>query len=296
MMANSHDATRLIDTVKALAPPKLEGSFAQPAVVRGRRPAKGEAPADRPKSGADTTFRLAVEGHKATAGLFDSFKSGLEYLEKPFLIWQYPNPNLDQFVDSHLESFNSRARIKLYGEGGHGSFHTQLGFHYFWQNSSAGPVVIDVSCPLVVTGRSYAGGSGGFFGGNLTQTSAVAFLFPRRWIGWGSDPTTGESLDQTLIGPLNGPIGVNITQLSARGGWGPFYSTSYISETFDHRPFSMSVYTLLVPSGASILLPAYIFFYGSMEGDTLSDQTRINFSDGGSIVSPYMLLSVHTPG
>ena len=42
------------------------------------------------------------------------------------------------------------------------------------------------------------------------------------------------------------------------------------------------------------MFPVVVYFYGSTEGDTLSDQVWAAFENQG-VFSPYLLLNVHSP-
>ena len=45
------------------------------------------------------------------SSLTTPFTSSFVTLDKPFLIWQLPHPELDVFIESHIESMNSSVKV-----------------------------------------------------------------------------------------------------------------------------------------------------------------------------------------
>ena len=86
-----------------------------------------------------------------------------------------------------------------------------------------------------------------------------------------------------------------ISSLAAVGGSGPFAREGWASQSFNYQPFELSMKSFQVPGRASIMLPVILYFYGSMEGDTLEDVAEVDFCQGAAAFSPYMLLTVQTP-
>jgi len=283
---NQADLETIISAVKAKMPPDLRALTCGPMVQtgRGKRPAPHAGPNPFPLA---TAFRISVDGRRATAGLLAGpYTSRLVYLDKPILIWQHPNPNtMTQFIDWQIEPSNSQVRIKLYGEGR--GFQTQVWFYYLWRNDSADPVVINVDTPVVIKGSSFAQGRGRFFRGSKTIVLVHALLALQRWSGWGTDPNTGASLDQTFVGALELSRGAVISSLAAVGGSGPFAREGWASQSFNYQPFELSMKSFQVPGRASIMLPVILYFYGSMEGDTLEDVAEVDFCQGAAAFSPY---------
>ena len=286
MAPNQADLETIISAVKAKMPPDLRALTCGPMVQtgRGKRPAPHTGPNPFPLA---TAFRISVDGRRATAGLLAGpYTSRLVYLDKPILIWQHPNPNtMTQFIDWQIEPSNSQVRIKLYGEGR--GFQTQVWFYYLWRNDSADPVVINVDTPVVIKGSSFAQGRGRFFGGSKTIVFVHALLALQRWIGWGTDPITGTSLDQTFVGALELSRGAVISSLTAVGGSGPFAREGWASQSFNYQPFELSMKSFQVPGRASInFYCARLVELSEWQGIHLTARDRACHGQGNYRVNP----------
>lgn len=269
--------------------PKPEPS---PGSVRPERWVKNEST----PSPSEIAYRVVVEAQRTGAGLLaDPYASRYVYLDQPILIWQHP-PDTSQLVATQIAPSNSWAKIFLYGEGSDargGSFHTQLYFYYFWQNESLDPVVVSATTRLVMSGSCSATGSGGFWGGHKSGVSVSSILAVQRWIGWGVNPFNGAGLDHTFF-PVEPSQVAAICGCEAKGSWGFGYRAFTSAQSVDFQPFDMRVSSLTIPGSASIMFPVVVYFYGSTEGDTLSDQVWAAFENQG-VFSPYLLLTVHSP-
>src|SRR5262249_2571914 len=126
------------------------------------------------------------------------FQTQLVALDEPFLIWQYPYPQLDIFIDSGMAPNNSFVKIKV--DHAHSrSFKDpeyRFVFHFLWTNPSRFAVVVKASTSLIFNGFCTAEADTALTGGDQTYLDLGASHRMWRWRGWGDDPVTG---DQTLV-------------------------------------------------------------------------------------------------
>lgn len=301
MATNQIDLESIIATMKAQASHSLDAILSGPTLdvsqAKLPTPEKRGAAGQTPHLG-EVAFRIGVEGRRATAGLLaDPYASRLVYLDKPFLIWKpAQGGGAAQLIDSQIVPSNSWARFKLYVEGSGGlSYSTVLGFYYLWVNDSPDPVVVNIDTTVVITGLCFVQSDGRFFGGKKSTVEADASLHLQRWFGWGTDPVTGTSLDQTYVGVLQDSQKAAVVELKVWAGGGPFARAESLSRSFSYTPVDLSFKSLLVPGGASIVFNVRMYFDGDTNGDTLEDQALIDFSNQGAVYSPNVLLTLLTP-
>ncbi len=172
-------------------------------------------------------------------------------LDKPFLIWELPHPELDIFIDSQIESMNSS--IKVLVQRHQGSDDTTFTFYYLWTNQSEFAAVVNVRTSLVLNGVCEVVASEGIFSGDTDVLSMTASLALIRWSGWGTDPVTGQSNDQTPEPFTQATQTQTATSLSATGG-SIFASTFPGAEQFfSFQPFDLSYSLFAIPAGATTL-------------------------------------------
>ena len=147
-------------------------------------------------SAAEAAYRQGVAARtKALGMLTKPFTSTFITLGKPFLIWQLPNPQLNIFIDSHVEAMNSSVKILINTNAG--SDNTQFVFYFLWENESDFFSVINASSSLVFNGSCEVDAAAGIFSGDSSYLNMDAALSTMRWSGWGADPMSGQSNDQT---------------------------------------------------------------------------------------------------
>src|SRR5262245_30005848 len=84
---------------------------------------------------AQAAFRSSMAARLQALGLLGRpFTSSFQTLDKPFLIWQLPHPELDIFIDSHIESMNNSVKVLVNVIRGFDS--TQFVFFFLWRNES----------------------------------------------------------------------------------------------------------------------------------------------------------------
>ena len=86
-----------------------------------------------------------------------------------------------------------------------------------------------------------------------------------------------------------------MVKLEAWGQWGLFAGATSVSRSFSYAPFDLTMKSLLVPGGASLVFNVGMYFNGETKGDTLQDQALIDFSTQGAVFSPNVVLTLLTP-
>jgi hypothetical protein len=116
-------------------------------------------------------------------------------LDKPFLIWELPHPESNVWIDSHYESMNSFVKFEVIKHSGIDS--TAFLFYFIWTNDSDSFAVVNVDTSLVLNGVCQVLADSGILEGHYNHIRLDANLKLMRWSGWGTDPVTGASADQT---------------------------------------------------------------------------------------------------
>lgn len=293
MVASETDSDQLIAKVKAL-PADVTELFPEQSNQTSRT--KHSKP-QKPKPGVynpyvdDPTIVAAAASIRKQAAMFDlPFVTRYVYLPKPFLIWP-TTPNLDQFVDSGIQTYGSWARAYLYAEAA--SVYNSINFYYYWTNESQYGAEVNIDAPMVLSGSVYGQANAGFFGGSTTNVRGLLNLWPLRWTGWEPLPNgqsqMGKDLGIRRAGEFN-----YMFYLDAKGGWG-LGSPGEVSRSFTHRQFNVWSESHWVPSGASIVIKVNASLSIDPSGKTITDQGWIDFASGGnSLVSTHVLLTVKT--
>ncbi|MBX6741422.1 MAG: hypothetical protein IRY87_05145 [Acetobacteraceae bacterium] len=192
------------------------------------------------------------------------FEPSFMVLDKPFLIWEMPRPE-DMFGNVHYEALNSSVKISCDRKSG--SDNTQFIFYFLWTNPSQAAAVINVSTSLTLNGFAEVMADTGIFSGHRNWLNLSAFLTLMRWSGWGTDPITNKSNDQTPFPYFQPSQYVQVANLEAHGG-GLFSDPDIKVQSFDFQPFGLSASLIPVPAGATMLFQVTL-------------QVQYGFSDGG---------------
>ena len=212
--------------------------------------------AQKTQPAAKAALAAAVDARRqALAILSQPFTSTFVTLDSPFLIWELPHPDLDMFRDSGIESGASWVKILLQATRTPGGpQQTDFRFYFIWDNPSDYYAVANVSSALSLNGQAVAWGSPGRLSGNFASLSVTAYLNVMRWSGWGTDPNTGQSNDQTPY-PIYDYQSANksVASFDAYGGdW--FHDAVPGSATFDPQiPYDMIARLVAIPGGAVTL-------------------------------------------
>ena len=295
------------------------GKFKRPPVSAKRRTAANMVESVLTKAGLDTSKvkKLLAEDHKALRTAFDkdgataarrnratsaAFRSGMAArfdalkllrapfvssfltLDKPFLIWQLPHPQLDIFIDSRIESNNSSARVLVNKDEGSNS--TRFVFFFLWRNESDFFAVANVGSSLVINGRCLIFANDGIIFPDTATLNIAASLSLVRWFGWG----TGN--DQTMHPNVQSTQRQQVVSFSVEGGnilsLGDFDGRSFSFEAF---PLSHSLF--VIPGGASVVFQVALeLSYGFDGGGNIF----VDFSeDGNAVFCPNVEIEILTP-
>jgi hypothetical protein len=224
-------------------------------------------------------------------------------LDTPFLIWDTP-PDLSIFLDSGIEAGNGGwAKIKVNANDPVWPLNTQIWFYFLWENPTSYYAVANVSSSLSLSGTASARGSSGDFSGNYANLSLDTSLTVMRWSGWGTDPETGQSNDQTPY-PVYGGVDPVVANLSGFGGdW--FHHARPESATFyPQTPYDMSAPLIAIPGQAVTLFEVGLevsWSFTNIYGQTVEDQPQsvsLDLADdalGYMVQCPMVELEVLTP-
>ena len=174
--------------------------------------------ADRAKNlaAAEIGFRQAVENQREALRLLaTSSQRTFIILDKPFLIYQTPHSDPSKY-NAHYELVNSDVRINI---GTHtGGDYTFFTFYFLWTNPSQFAAVVNVTSALVLNGVCEVDADIGIFSGHHNSLYLDASLRLLRWIGWGNDPVTGTSNDQTYFPFIQSTQNQHVDTLDRSGG------------------------------------------------------------------------------
>jgi hypothetical protein len=318
---------RIITAIKNRQVPTAPeaGEFTRPPVSAKRRTAANMVESVLTKAGLDTSkvSKLLAEDQKALRTAFDkdgaatarrnhatsaAFRSGMAArfealkllrapfvssfltLDKPFLIWQLPHPQLDIFTDSRIESNNSSVRVLVSKNDGSNS--TRFVFFFLWRNESDFFAVANVGSSLVINGRCLIFANDGIVFPDTATLNIAASLSLVRWFGWGTDPVTGQSNDQTLHPNFQSTQRQQVVFFSVEGGnilsLGDFEGRSFSFEAF---PLSHSLF--VIPGGASVIFQVALELSYDFDG---GGNIFVDFSeDGNAVFCPNVELEILTP-
>ena len=213
-------------------------------------------------------------------------------MNEPFLIWEYPNPEIGVFVDSEILPMDSFVRVFISDSRSYGS--REFVFYYIWQNPDPAPASVVFATSLVFNGKCSVTGAPGIFSGTAVDLYVYPFLEITRWSGWGTDPNTGDGT--AVTGPAGVTGGGVAVSLHAQGGH-IFQGPRSASQSLSFLPIDCGYRNLLVPGNAVTLLTAvcvisYVFDGG---GGNLSDNVTVDFSNSGGFIGCPSMIVLATP-
>jgi hypothetical protein len=160
---------------------------------------------------------------------------------------------------------------------------------------------VDVDSSLFLNGNCSVSAAPGFLSGDVAYLNMNAGLGLIQWIGWGTDPHTGASNDQTFDPNPQPTQFQTVTDLKASGGH-IFDGADFHSQLFSLQPFPLSRDMFMVPGNASVIFQVgltvqYSFAGGPLEGGgNLGDNVTVDFStNGNAVVCPLVELDIMTP-
>jgi hypothetical protein len=200
-------------------------------------------------------------------------------LDTPFLIWELPNPDLSIFLDSAIVAGGSWVKVLLDTQDTpNGAQTTDFQFYFIWQNPADYYAVANVSSSLSLNGKASAIGSSGVFSGNNASLTVGAQLNVIRWSGWGTDPLTGQSNDQTPYPVYGNSTYSRAADLDGFGGdWfnsaRPEYATFY-----PQTPYDVSASLIAIPGQAVTVFEVDLvldwWFYNDSD-ETVDEQIQL---------------------
>lgn len=215
-------------------------------------------------------------------------------LDKPFLIAELTQSQSDIFKAAKVESMNSS--IDMFVNEASGSNAVRVVFFFLWFNPSDFVAVVNVKSSVIVQGSCSVQAHSGIFSGHESALDVIATLGVVRWSGWGNDPTTGNSNDQTPHPDFQPTQFQQVTFLDAEGGH-IFQEAAFKSQSFSFQQFPMSHTLLVVPAKAVTLFQVSIqLVYELDPGGNIEDNVSADFSTGGNgIFCPNVELELLTP-
>jgi hypothetical protein len=239
-----------------------------------------------------------AERRKALGLLSQPYTPTYQVLETPFLIWQTPQIEPNVFLNSNITAGSSW--VKVFFDAYSGGDQTNFNFYFLWSNPADYYVVANVSSPLFFSGTAGAWGSGGILSGNTASIVVTQYLTVVRWTGWGNDPVTGQSYNQT---PYPGYYAANnpqnVVELSAYGGdW--FHDATPKNQTFDPTmPYEAAADFVAIPGGAVTLFEVgFHVGYAFSDGGQLDDGVQLDLSNDNKnhmVTCPMLELELLTP-
>jgi hypothetical protein len=254
--------------------------------------------AERAKNASadNIAFRQGLDNLRQAQGLLAKpYQSQLIALDQPSLIEEYPDQNFGIWIDWAIDPNNSFIKVKI--DTNSGSYSTTFAFHFYWTNPSLYYAVVNAGTSLIFNGICEVEGAQGIFSGDSGSLTVEAELEVWRWSGWGTDPVTGQSNDQTLL-PLYQPGQAQyVAMLSASGG-GAFGDVGFITQEFHYQPVVLRRDLIAIPPNAMTLFKVDVHFTYTMDGNNIADLIFADFADdqtGNIIICPAVVLELLTP-
>jgi hypothetical protein len=257
--------------------------------------AKQQAAAAKNMRASTAQFRGAMAARLQAANLLRApFIPTIVLMDKPFLIWQLPQLQGDIFIDNRIESMNSFVRVQVIDAAA--SNKTRFVFFFLWSNDTDSFAVANVSSSLIINGSCSVQAAPGFFSGDTQTLEMNASLAIIRWFGWGTDPVTGNSNDQTTHPDFQPTHRQNVASLRAEGGH-VFQGAGFDSRSFSFEQFALSHHQLVVPNRASVIFQVSLeLSYTPEDSLNLENRIDVDFSErGNAVFCPNLELEVLTP-
>jgi hypothetical protein len=154
---------------------------------------------------------------------------------------------------------------------------------------------VNVSSSLLINGWAGAWGSWQIIDGGEAFLNVFAYLNVWRWSGWGTDPDTGQSNDQTLYPGSNFGTPTVVADLLGFGGT-LFTSASPAWQTLGPNPYDVGASLIAIPGQAVTVFDVNLYFVFSFGPGTGSDQNVLldMATDGYIAKCPFLALEVLT--
>jgi hypothetical protein len=211
-------------------------------------------------------------------------------LDEPFLIWELPRP-LPGFDPHDTPGASSVALNILEHAGGD---RLQCIFYFLWNNPSAFAAVINVTTTMRLKGLVQVIGDSGIFAGDTSEAAMSCELDILRWSGWGPDPVTGASTDETPLPFAQATQSHNLGTLTATGG---HFQQIQRQQSFDLTA-NLSAALLAIPAHAVTMFQVTFTAQWGLSGNGGANRVAIDFGSaafGRNIICPGLSLEILTP-
>ncbi len=206
-------------------------------------------------------------------------------LDQPFLMWEFPHPETDVWLDSTVQPFGSLFKILV--DDSHSHPLRQFVFHFLF--TAPEDVVVDVSTSLLLNGNSSVSAAAGIFSGTTVNRFPDGYLDITRWSGWAA------GLDQTPVTDdrYTGRFSAN---LHAQGGH-IFGDPGTAGQTFALDQTLLGFTALGIPAGATTMFRVVLEESHAFDDDggNLSDNVTVDFNSGSNFaMCPSLALNSHS--
>jgi hypothetical protein len=242
---------------------------------------KESAKSARDSAAAKIAHRQRVEANLKVAKLLTSdFKPNVNVITEPFYISNGPKSSEGILKSGTIEPGGSNIKILVDTDANDPNYTGGVfTFWYLWENDGPLDVVISALSNLVINAtwsiEAFPGELWGLFGSDSASFSMYAYIDTFRYSGWGTDPTTGQSNDNTYYPGSVGP-GRPVFDASVPEN-GSYSEQGLVDELFcpvGQGPIS-------VPAGAVALFPVNfeLDFEFSSGGGNSADSIEIDLNN-----------------
>lgn len=165
-----------------------------------------------------------------------------------------------------------------------------INFYFVWVNPSDYYAIAQPASSLWLNGWAKASSPSALLDRNDTYLTLGVELAVYRWSGWGTDPDTGQSLDETEY-----PGGTGQTLVAALDGWGGNIFSSPRPEQATFSPthqYEARAPMILIPGGAVTMFEVSLYVYWSFDN---AGHVILDLADNGYMVQcPFVELEVLT--
>lgn len=235
---------------------------------------------------AELSYRQRVEENRKLANLLTPafMPRNTTQIDAPFYISQIPrsSPILKSGV---IEPNGSYIKI-LIETNANNDNDGIFTFWYLWENNSAEDLAISVVTDLIISGaysiEANPGELWGLFGSDSASLGISNYIETFRYSGWGTNPTTGQSNDNTYY-PI--PAGVDYPFSTGVPNQGSYAEHGLFDDLFSQIGQGL----MFVPAGAVALFLVNLSVGGSFSsgGGNIADFIEIDLNSGGyGVYSP----------
>ena len=210
------------------------------------------------------------------------FQPTMISLDEPFLIWEYPKLEQNVLINFEAAPYNSFAKILLDTNTGNGN--SQFVFHFLWTNPNGFPAVVNVTTALLLNGSARVQTDTALLGGKANTLNMDAELQVLRYSGWGTDPYSGQSLDQTFMPSYLPSQKVTFPQLSPDSGSDLFGDAGVATIGFFNDQAALGYKFLTIPALATTVFEVSLTLNYEIQNGDDYDLVHVDFASGNDSV------------